>query len=380
MATSDSEFKSDSGSGKVVPSEASRRGFLKTSTLAAASALAPTFVSPARGYTMAEGSGKLPTVGSGEYVYECIHNWDRAGLPAGHEYGNAAHGVAIDQQGLIYITHQGNPDSVFVFDPTGKFVRSLGEFHNPGTSKGHGIDIRKEGSQEFIYLSPSDTSMFFAKMELKGELVWKKDRAAINQESGGALEDPKTGFRPTNTSFRPDGGYYLGDGYGSHIIFEYDRDDRFVRVIGGQGSENGKFSTPHGQWLDDRDGTPKLVVADRANKRLQWFGMDGSWLKTMDGFLFPADIDIQGKLMLVPDLHARITILNEKNEVVAQLGDDEEWRAKVLADNFAMRAKPEDWQPGRFIHPHDAVFDSEGNIYVAEWVKTGRITKLVRRS
>jgi hypothetical protein len=29
------------------------------------------------------------------------------------------------------------------------------------------------------------------------------------------------------------------------------------------------WRTPHGQWLDARDGTPKLVVTDRANKRLQ---------------------------------------------------------------------------------------------------------------
>jgi len=322
----------------------SRRTFLKSTSVAAGSLAVP-MVSTVRGNTMPRSSAENPIVGSGEFVYECIHNWDRAGLPAGHDYGNASHGVAIDSQGLIYITHQGNPGSLFVFDGSGKFVRAMGEVHNPGTSKGHGIDIRKEGSEEFIYLSPSETTLFFTKMTLSGEVVWKKDRATINSESGGVLADPKLNFRPTNTSFRPDGGYYLGDGYGSHFIFEYDRNDKFVRAIGGTGTENGKFSTPHGQWLDARDGIPKLVVADRANKRLQWFAMDGTWLSTMDGFLFPADIDVQGELMLVPDLHARITILNAKNEIVAQLGDDEAWRARALENNFAMRAKPEEWQP-----------------------------------
>jgi len=85
-----------------------------------------------------------------------------------------------------------------------------------------------------------------------------------------------------------------------------------VRAIGGSGSDTGKFSAPHGQWLDNRDGTPKLVVADRANKRLQWFSMDGQHIIAMDGFLFPADIDVQGEFMLVPDLHARMTIRNGK--------------------------------------------------------------------
>ena len=87
-----------------------------------------------------------------------------------------------------------------------------------------------------------------------------------------------------------------------------------------------------------------------------------------------------GEFLLVPDLHARLTILNGQNEVVVQLGDDETWRHAVLADNFAMRGQPEQWRPGCFVHPHDARFDAEGNIYVAEWVRTGRITKLVRKT
>jgi len=27
---------------------------------------------------------------------------------------------------------------------------------------------------------------------------------------------------------------------------------------------------------------------------------------------------------------------------------------------------------GKFVHPHDACFDKDGNIYVVEWVSTGR--------
>ena len=41
-------------------------------------------------------------------------------------------------------------DTVLVFDPKGKFVRSFGKEWHGG---GHGIEIRKEGSEEFIYLS-----------------------------------------------------------------------------------------------------------------------------------------------------------------------------------------------------------------------------------
>jgi hypothetical protein len=41
-----------------------------------------------------------------------------------------------------------------------------------------------------------------------------------------------------------------------------------------------------------------------------------------------------------------------------------------------MRAKPEEWQAGKFIHPHDACFDKDGNIFVTEWVATGRVSLL----
>ncbi len=212
-------------------------------------------------------------------------------------------------------------------------------------------------------------------MTLKGDVVWQRGKAELEKDSG-IWEKGAIGYRPTNTSFRPDGGYYLGDGYGSNYLFEYDKNDKFVQTLGGPGAMDGQFKTPHGHWLDERDGTPKLVVADRANKRLQWFGLDGKHIKTLGGFLFPADIDTQGDLMLIPDLHARVTLLDKDNEVITQFGDDVEWRSKVLDGKIGMRGKPALWQPGKFIHPHDACFDAKGNIYIAEWVVTGRITKL----
>ena len=80
--------------------------------------------------------------------------------------------------------------------------------------------------------------------------------------------------------------------------------------------------------------------------------------------------------MLVPDLSARLTRLDKENQVVAHLGENEAWRKEVLKDNMKMRRQPTRWEAGRFVHPHDACFDAEGNIFVAEWVSTGRVTKL----
>ena len=92
---------------------------------------------------------------------------------------------------------------------------------------------------------------------------------------------------------------------------------------------------------------------------------------------FPAHFDIRGSELLVPDLHARVTIMDKDNKVITHLGYDQAWTERVLAGGkLTMRGTPAEWQTGRFIHPHDACFDREGNIFVVEWVPTGRVTRL----
>ena len=350
-----------------------RREFLVAGgTLCAATLVAP------RIHATDKSGHQNAIVGHGEHTYECIHDWGLANLPRGAHYGNASHGVAVDRAGRVYITHYGDPGSIFVFEPSGEFIQSLGATHRasedgPTTAQGHGIDIREEGGQEFLYLSPSHPQLDFVKMDLTGEIVWRKGRDHIHTDCG--LYGPEAKYRPTNVSFAPDGGYFLGDGYGSDFIHQYAANDQYVRTIGGSGEADGRFRTPHGQWLDQRDGQAKLVVADRANKRLQWFDMQGKFIKSLGGFLFPADIDIRGDVMLVPDLHCRVTLLDKNDDVIVQLGEDAAWRERAL-EGFRMRGQRDQWLPGKFVHPHDACFDAEGNIFVTEWVDTGRVTWL----
>lgn len=135
-------------------------------------------------------------------------------------------------------------------------------------------------------------------------------------------------------------------------------------------------STPHhGIWVDNRTGRkPSIVVCDRANHTLQYFTMDGKYLETIKGFGLPANAETHKNLLLIPELQARVTLLDEKNQVVAQLGDD---RERVTGkDGGQIRGDSKKWLPGKFVHPHDACFDAKGNIYVAEWVATGRVSML----
>lgn len=351
---------------------ANRRDFLKAAgTAAIATGFAPAIVGAA------DKSGSKPKiVGEGEYQYECHHNW---GQVPEHIHWFETHGVAIDKAGLIYIKHRAGgakpkspdeaQDTIVVFDPDGKFVRSFGKEYHGG---GHGIDIREEDGTEYLYLSCMFPVNLVVKTDLKGEVVWIKEAPSESHK----YDDPKARFSPTNVAFAPDGGFYVADGYGSNYIHQYDKDAKYVRTWGGEGTEPGKFRTPHGIWLDDRPGhDPSLVVADRANARLQYFQTDGEPIRIDQGVSFPAHFDIRGDVLLVPDLHARVTLMGKGNTILTHLGYDPEWTKRVL-DGFKMRSQPETWEDGRFIHPHDACFDQSGNIFVAEWVATGRVSKL----
>ena len=367
-----------------------RRKFLASS---AAAMTAPTLAScvrsdnsvPANGHPAVTDAAPLEPetpVANTDHEYEIIHDW--AQLPAEFSW-QTTHNVAVDREGLVYVIHQGDasmPDhpSIFVFDKDGKYVRSFGNQFQGG---GHGLDIREENGEEFMYVTGYKQLKTFAKLDMLGETVWQK---YAPMESGLYAEGEDTNpqnewgrdrFLPTNVAFLPDGGFLLADGYGSFYIHRYDKDGNWVSKFGGPGQGEGKFETPHGIWIDQRlDRQERVVICDRAHHTLQYLTLDGEYIETLRGYGLPANIDTWKDLMLVPELHARLSILDGENNVVARLGDDVE---RVTGEKD-VRSDPNRWMAGKFVHPHDACFDSEGNIYVAEWVATGRITKLRRLS
>lgn len=358
-------------------SRISRRRFLAATATTAAVFAAPRILT-------AQKTDKALVIGEGAHRYEVIHNWPQ--LPDKYSW-QITHNVAVDREGLLYVIHEGRESlkdhpSIFVFDREGKFVRAFGNQFQGG---GHGLEVITEGKEQFLYVTGYQQLKNFAKLTLKGETVWEK-RAPMDSKLYAAAEDtaPKKrwgrdAFMPTNYAFLPDGGFFLADGYGSYRIHRYDKDGNWKSMFGEPGKGDGQFNTPHGIALDSRPGRePSLVVCDRANKRLQWFTLAGRHLRTQDGFILPANIDVLGDVMLVPDLAARVTLLGKDDKVITHLGEDAAWRAEVTKDGNKLRGSKtqEGWVSGRFLHPHDACFDPAGNIYVAEWVATGRVTKL----
>jgi len=352
----------------------SRRCFLSNATVTAIAA--PRLL-------LAKKDSTQLVIGEGAYQYEVQHNW--AQLPAKYSW-QTTHNVAVDAEGLLYVIHEGRENqkdhpSIFVFDRKGKFIRAFGSQFQGG---GHGIEVRTQGSEQFLYVCAYQQVKSFAKLTLKGETVWEK---YAPMDSGVYRKDEdkirvkrwgRDAFMPTNFAFLDDGGFLLTDGYGSWYVHRYDKEGNWVSKFGGPGEGEGKFNLPHGIWIDRRPGRKeRIVVCDRAHHTLQYFNMDGKYLETLKGYGLPANCDTYKNLLLVPELQARVTLLNEKNEVVVQLGEDVERVTKTVK---GVRNDPKKWIDGKFVHPHDACFDHDGNILVAEWVATGRVTRLRRLS
>jgi hypothetical protein len=131
------------------------------------------------------------------------------------------------------------------------------------------------------------------------------------------------------------------------------------------------MNNPHGNMVDLRDpAKPILLVADRGNQRIVRYTLDDKPIDVVAGTLQPCHFHEHKGMIVVPDLASRVTILDKDNKVVAHLGEGLTGNPPRTTDD---RSK---FVPGQFVNPHGACFDHAGNIFVAEWVEIGRVTKL----
>src|SRR5262245_8515481 len=243
----------------------SRRSFLK---LAGTAAAGPIVLGAAD-----KAGAKRPVVGSGEFTYEVIHDWGE--VPANIKLGNT-HGVCEDSQGNIYVHHTVNAssesdDTMVVFDRKGKFVRSWGKEFKGGA---HGLHILREGKDESLILCDTKRSVV-VKTTLKGETVWTVEYPKESDKYAPGADGKPIRYSPTNVAVAPNGDIYVGDGYGSSFINQYSSKGAYIRTFGGKGKGPGELDCPHGLIVDRREGTPTLMVADRGNRRIQVFSLDG---------------------------------------------------------------------------------------------------------
>jgi len=293
--------------------------------------------------------------GSAGFMFNTVPGWGK--IP-NNDYIGSTHGsVVVDKQGLVYVSTDG-PNNLAVFNSDGKFVKSFGKH----TKRFHGMTIVESNGEEFIYGASMSKVV---KVNLKSEAVLTLEGA--KQTKGNQWK------RATAVAVAPNGDIYIADGYGSSRIFQYNSKGEFIRTFGIRGKKDGQFVTSHGLIIDSRNPEkPVLLVADRENRRLQVFDLNGKFIKVaVSGLRRPCALSIWKDYVAVAELEGRVVILDKDFKIVSKLGDNpnkKQWAKFPIA--------PKDWNEGIFTSPHGCSFDKDGNIYVMDWNKWGRVTKL----
>ncbi|PRQ06623.1 peptidyl-alpha-hydroxyglycine alpha-amidating lyase family protein [Enhygromyxa salina] len=293
-----------------------------------------------------------------------VHGWPRH--PSGHGLGQAT-GVDVDLHGHVFVFHRAHrdfdyppppgliaEDTVMMFDPdSGQQLAAWGadRFSIP-----HGLDVDDQGN---VWVTDVGLHQVL-KFSHDGELLqtW-----GVAGEPG---DDREHLGLPTDVVVLPDGSFYVADGYENSRVVRFSPTGEFVATWGTRGSGPGQFAVPHGiAW----DGDALLYVADRGNRRVQAFGLDGTfefaWVADELGRPYGIDVAPSGELVVIdggdlpatgPD-RSRVVILSPEGEIRATLGA------------FGS-------QDGQFRLGHDVAVGDDGTIYVVDaWGR--RVQKFV---
>src|SRR4051794_15384428 len=282
--------------------------------------------------------------------------------PGGKALGPCHGGAVIDKAGNIYVSTD-TDRGIVVFSPEGKFLRAV------GPTRIHGLEIRMENGTEYIYgARPNDHEV--VKLKLNGEREW-----AIEFPKEAGIYKDANGFKPCAVTVAPDGSIFIADGYGANYVLKFDKERKFVKAFGGPGAEEGKFQTCHGIALDTRLGKPLLLVCNRNNNRVEYWDLEGNFVKVIQKDLrLPAAVHIRGNYAVFPELQGRVTVLDKEGKIVAQVGDNPNEKQRA---NFGLPV--DQWKDGICNSPHGASMDKDGNLIVAEWSQFGHLHKFAQQ-
>jgi hypothetical protein len=301
--------------------------------------------------------------GNGQWAYRIVNGW--GALSGGKEFGGTHGAIAQDDSGHFYVSTQ-SETGVLVYNADGVLQKTIATAYPEIHSMVHATE---NGSEYFYCTVQKGTpkeNWLFIKMKTDGTVVQK-----ITAPSEAGFKAPNE-WRLTAAVPGPDGSIFIANGYGDSRIFHFDHRGQFKKSYGGKGHEEGMFDCSHGLAVDTRYDQPLLLVCDRENRRLCHFDFDGKFVRTVTQHLRrPCQVSFYKDNAVVSELEGRTTILDRDNVPVAFLGDnpDKSQWAKYDVDPGAITA-------ASFSAAHGCFVDKEANIYISDWNRTGRVTKL----
>jgi hypothetical protein len=307
-------------------------------------------------------------IGSGEFRYKWIEDWIKIPDSPSSRVNGRTHGISVNEKGNIIIFNQADP-GILIYNPSGELIDSWGSSFGGA----HGMTLVKEKGVEYLYLT-DQYSTEVSKRTLSGQLQMEffKPESRYNDLPysptwAAKFEEAKGG----------NGDIWITDGYGAGLVHRYDSEGNYLSTLTGEEGA-GKFNCPHALFFDYRKENPELYIADRGNKKFQVYSPEGEFIRSFgeDFLRLPCGGYIKDDLLYVPELCARIAILDKDDKLLTYLGQNEE-----TCNIPGWPDHPEDLiMEGKFNSPHWLTVDEKDNIYIVEWIIGGRVIKLERLS
>lgn len=311
---------------------------------------------PGEGVKNPEVSGAHP------WQFRAVPSWGQ--LPDGKPVGPLHGGIAVDPQtGWIYVATDAK-HGILVYQPDGSFVKSIA----PACSGMHAIEAGAENGKTVLYGAQLRGATRVCKLDTEGNILLE-----ISAKTNPDLRGGWKGL--TAVTVAPDGSIFCAMGYGSQLIHKFDAAGKHVKSFGGHGSGQAVLTNrAHGLKVDPRFTPARLLVCDRENRRLFHTDLEGNWIgEITTGLRRPCAVSIYGDVCAVAELEGRVCVIDQDGQIVSLLGDNPD-----RSQWARFQVPPEAMQAGVFTAPHGLSFAHAGNLYVQDWNRTGRITKLTR--
>lgn len=315
--------------------------------------------------------------------------YDWTELP--HEHGDTAgwahHGVAVTRSGII-VTFGASSDEVLLYDGDGVLVDSW----PTGLGEGHDITTVVDTDGEHIWIADPGSKMQpvapgvyegvtrgdhgrVVKFDLSGQLI--SELAVPPHPDYETHRYAPTAVVVDATSLGGDGRIWVADGYGQSLVHVFDAAGTYLQTL------DGDLNCPHALLIDRRRDEPELYVVDRENGRVQVYGLDGDFRRTVGAGLLrrPAAIATSGSLLFVAELEARLAVLDADDDLLYYVGADDVaagragWPNAIADDGRTVRP---DLTVGLFNSPHGLAVNAHGDPIVAEWLIGGRVNRLTK--
>ena len=276
--------------------------------------------------------------------------WPRK--PASFTWG-AMSGITVDAQDQVYLFNRNDP-TVQVYRTDGTLVRSWSTANPKGT---HHIKLDPDGN---VWLA-----------DFRGHVVQKYNPQGKLLLTLGEADRPGCDdghFNgPTDVAFLPSGDVFISDGYGNRRVVHFDKQGRFVKAWGEEGTGPGQFALPHAIAIDSQS---RLYVADRNNARIQVFDTKGRLLAVWGDLIMPwgfavtknDEIWVCGSSGVRQPSGDGWVITPPPDQLLIKLSPD----GKVLLRVSLQQTTAAPGNPGEVDWVHCIAIDSKGSIYLGD--------------